>query len=109
MKEDYQKDLKKVTLLFLSNPVPFYEQDHKKQKQAGTSDQLLLRLQSRLRKFPSLVIHDTINYSSFICPFESGKCEEEGKQSQKFENIKNRKRFLDETKSIFIVFGGLLF
>ena len=25
-------------------------------------------------------IHDIINYSIFICPFESGKCEKEGKK-----------------------------
>ena len=46
-------------------------------------------------------IHDIINYSTSICPFESGKCGKEGKKSQKFEYHKNKKRFLDEIKNIF--------
>ena len=25
-------------------------------------------------------VHDIINYSTFICPFESGMCEKEGKK-----------------------------
>ena len=28
-------------------------------------------------------IHDIVNYSTSICPSESGKCEEEGKKIQK--------------------------
>ena len=42
-----------------------------------------------------------INYSTFICLFESGKHEQEGKKLQKFEYLKNEKSFLDEIKSIF--------
>ena len=34
--------------------------------------------------------------STSICPFESGKCEKEGKKSQK-----NEKRFLDKIKNNF--------
>ena len=30
-------------------------------------------------------IHDIINYSAFIRPFEFGKCEKEGKKLQQFE------------------------
>ena len=41
-----------------------------------------------------------MNYSTGICPFESGKCGTEGK-SQKFEYLKNEKSFLDEIKNIF--------
>ena len=41
MKEDYQKALKKLTLFFLSNPVPFIGQEYEKQKGPGSSDQLL--------------------------------------------------------------------
>ena len=33
------KSLKKLTLFFLSNPVPFNGEDYKKQKGPGTSDQ----------------------------------------------------------------------
>ena len=31
MKEDYQKDFKKLTLFFLLNPVPFNKQSYQKQ------------------------------------------------------------------------------
>ena len=46
-------------------------------------------------------IHDIVNYSTFICPFESGNCGKEGKKLQKIEYIENEKSFLDEIKSIF--------
>ena len=49
------------------------------------------------------------NYSTSICPFESGKCEKEGKKSQKFEYLENKKSFLDEIKKFFTVFKGLSF
>ena len=49
-------------------------------------------------------IHDIINYSTFICPFESGKCEKEGKKLQKFEYFENEKWLLDEIKNIFLSF-----
>ena len=39
-------------------------------------------------------IHD-INYSTSICPFESGKCGKEGKKLQKFEDLENEKTFFD--------------
>ena len=51
-------------------------------------------------------IHDIINYSTSICPFESGKCQKEGKKSQKFEYLMNEKSFLDEI-NIFHNFKGL--
>ena len=38
LKQDYQKALKRVTLLFLLNPVPFNRQNYQKQKGPGTSD-----------------------------------------------------------------------
>ena len=47
------------------------------------------------------LIHDIINYSTSICPFESGKCGKEGKKLQKFEYLENKKSFLDEIKNIF--------
>ena len=53
-------------------------------------------------------IYDIINYSTSICPFESGKCEKEGKKSQKFEYLENVKGFFDEI-TFFIVFEGLSF
>ena len=131
MKEDYQKALKKLTLFFLSNPVPFNGQSYQKQKGPGTSDQSLFRLQNKFRKIPLLVIyyltkfddgvdgikglsysriisanlckpvHIIINYSLCIFSFESGKFGKEGKNSQKIEYLGNKKSFLDEIKSIF--------
>ena len=57
MKEDYQKALKKLTIFFLSNPVPFNGQSYQKQKGPGTSDQSLFRLQNKFRKIPLLVMY----------------------------------------------------
>ena len=53
-------------------------------------------------------IYDIINYSTTICPFESGKCEKEGKKLQKFEYLENVQGFFDEI-TFFIVFEGLPF
>ena len=49
-------------------------------------------------------IHDIINHSIFICPFESGKCGKETKKLQKFECLKNKNSFLHEIESIFYNF-----
>ena len=57
MKKDDQKALKKLTLFFLSNPVPFNGQNYQKQKGPGTSDQSLFRLQTKFRKIPLLAMH----------------------------------------------------
>ena len=46
-------------------------------------------------------IYDIINYSTSICPLESGKCGKEGKKLQKSEYLGNKKSFLDEIKNIF--------
>ena len=54
-------------------------------------------------------IHDIINYSTSICPFESGKCGKEGGKLQKFEYLENTNSFSDEVKNVFIVLGGLSF
>ena len=131
MKEDYQKTFKKSILFFLSNPVLFNGHNYEKQEGPGTSNQLHIRLQNKFRKSHLLVmydlnkfdyviwsslflsysknssadlykpIHGIINYFTFICPSESGKCVKEGKKWQKFEYLKNEKSFLDEMKSIF--------
>ena len=99
MKRDYQKPLKKLTFFFLLNSLPSNGQSYQKQKEPRTSDQ-------------SLFHHDNygiINYSSSICPFESGKCEKEEEKFQKFEYLKNEKNFLGEIKTLFTVFEGLSF
>ena len=55
-------------------------------------------------------VDDIINYSTSICPFESGKCGKEGKKLQKFEYLENKKNFLNEKKkTYFLVFKGLSF
>ena len=51
-------------------------------------------------------IHDIINYSTFIYPFEFGKCRKEGGKIQKFEYLKNKNNFLDKIKGIFHSFEG---
>ena len=55
-KEHYQKALKKLFSLFLSNPVPFNGQSYLKQKRSEITDQSLFRLQNKFRKIPLLVI-----------------------------------------------------
>ena len=56
----YQKAFKKVTLFFLSNPVPVNGQNG-----PGTSDQLLFRLQNKFRKIP-LVMHYLAKFDDLI-------------------------------------------
>ena len=62
MKEDHQKALKKLTLFFLSKPVPFNGQNYQKQKGPGASDQSLFRLRNKFRKIPLLVMHYLIKF-----------------------------------------------
>ena len=49
-------------------------------------------------------IHDIINYSTSISPFESGKCGKEEEKLQRFEYLENGKSFLDEIKNNFYSF-----
>ena len=44
------KNLKKLTLFFISNPILFNVQDYEKQKMPGTSEHLLFRLQNKFKK-----------------------------------------------------------
>ena len=53
MKEDYQKALKKLTLFVLRTQSLLME----KQKESGTSDQLLFMLQNKFRKVPLLIMY----------------------------------------------------
>ena len=66
MKEDYQKPLKKVTLFFLSNQVPFNGQSYKKQKGLGTTDQSLFRLQNKFTEISLLVIYYEAKFDGVI-------------------------------------------
>ena len=63
---------------------------------------VVFELQQELHTFPNLckLIHD-INCYTYICSFESGKCQKEGKKLQKFEYLENNKSFFDEIRSIF--------
>ena len=129
MKKDYRKALKKLTLFFLSNPVPFNGQSHQKQKGSGTTAQSFFRSRNKFRKIPLFAIHyltkfddemessfwiiaritsanlcksiNDINYSTSTCPFGSGTCEKQGKKFQIYEYLENEKSFLDEIKNIF--------
>ena len=49
-----------------------------------------------------------INYSTFICLFESGKGGREREKLQKFECVENEKSLLGEIKSIFHSFWGAI-
>ena len=60
------KSFKKLTLLFLSNPVPFNGQNYQKQKEPGTSNQLLFRLQNKFRKIPLLVMYYLTKFHDVI-------------------------------------------
>ena len=122
--------IKKLTLFFLSNPVPFNGQSYKKQKRLETSDQFLFSWKNKFKKFFLLVIyyqtkfdgviqsgswvipkltpanlckpiHDIINYSTSICPFESGKCGKEGKKITKMWISWERKELFRWNKKHF--------
>ena len=60
-KEDYRKAykriIKKITLFFLLNPVPFNERNCQKRAGLGTSDQFFFSLQNKFRKFPLLIMY----------------------------------------------------
>ena len=60
------KSFKKLTLSFLSNPVPFNGQNYQKQKEPGTSNQLLFRLQNKFRKIPLLVMYYLTKFHDVI-------------------------------------------
>ena len=62
LKEDYQKALKKFTLFFLSNPVPFNGQSYQKQKGPATCHQSLFSTQNKFRKVPLFVLYYLIKF-----------------------------------------------
>ena len=53
-------------------------------------------------------MHDIINHSTSICPFESEKCGKNEEKLLKSEYRKNEKSFLDEIKNIFHSFRGAI-
>ena len=60
------KSLKKLTLFFLLNPVPFNGQNYRKQKVSGTSNQSLFRLRNKFRKIPLLVAYYLTKFDDVI-------------------------------------------
>ena len=54
-------------------------------------------------------MHGIINYSTSICPFESGKSGKEEEKLQKSEYLKNEKSFLDGIKNNFQFLKGYHF
>ena len=134
MKEDYRKPLKTLTLFFLSSPVSFNGQSYQKQKRPGTSDLSLFRQRNKFKKYYLLVIyyltkfdgviqssfwvipniapanlckpiHDILNYSTYICPFEFWKCGKEEKISRKRKELfrRNKKHFSQFLKGYHLV------
>ena len=60
------KTFKKLTLLFLLNPVPANGQSYQKQKEPGTSDQSLFRLKKKFTKISLLVIYYLTKFDGVI-------------------------------------------
>ena len=65
LKEDCQKVFKKLTLFYLSNPVPFNGQSYQK-RGPENSDRLFFRLQNKFRKIPLLVIYNLTKFEDVI-------------------------------------------
>ena len=65
MKEDYQKALRKVTLFFLSNPVPLNGQSYQKQKGSVTSDQSLFKKKVGLQVTKQVQKYSSMRFVSF--------------------------------------------
>ena len=66
LNDDYQKALKKLTLIFLLNTVHFNRQNYQKRKGPGTSDLSFFRLQNKLRQIVLLVIYYLTNFDEII-------------------------------------------
>ena len=60
------KTFKRVTLIFLLNPVLFNGQSYKKQKGPGTSDQSLISVQNKFTKMSLLVIYYLTKFDGVI-------------------------------------------
>ena len=60
------KSLKKVTLFFILNPVPFNGQNCKEQKDRAPSGQTFFRLQNKFRKIPLLVVYYLTKFDDVI-------------------------------------------
>ena len=131
MRGDYQKPLKKLTLIFLSNPDPLNGKVFKNKKglelvtsrSSGyeTSSQKLLSdlvwwcnwkwFLSYSKNYTCKFMQVNswhLNYSTSICPFESGNYGKKEEKLQKSEYLQNKKTFLEEIKNIFHSFWRLI-
>ena len=66
MKEGYQKAFKNLALFFLLKPVPLNRHNHQKQKEPGTSGQLLFMLRNKLRKIHLLAMYYLTKFDDVI-------------------------------------------
>ena len=66
MREDDQKPLQKLTLLFLLNPVPFNGQIFRRGGGGGTSDQSLVKLRNEFTKISLLVIYYLTKFDGVV-------------------------------------------
>ena len=123
--KDCQKVFKKPILVFLLKPVPFNRLDFEKQKGLELVNSCFFQATKQFQNnycisdilpdhvwrclqlfvIPKITfanwcnpVHNIINYSTFIFPFESRKCR---KKEKKFEYLDNKKSFLGQIKSIF--------
>ena len=57
---------KKLSLFFLSNPVPFNGQSYQKQKGSGTSHQSLFRKRNKFKKIPLFVLYHLTKFDDVM-------------------------------------------
>ena len=129
MKEHYLKPLKRSTLFFLPNPVPFNVQSYQNKRGLELVTSCFLGYESSLENFLYLLhiiwkvwwsnIKQLLSYfKNYICKFMHAnswhhklfhfhlsfciwKVWKGGEKIQKFEYLVNEKSFLDETKNTF--------
>ena len=126
--KDYQKPFKKLTFFSLSNPVPFNRQSYQNKRglELVTSRSSGYK-QVHKNSFISYILSDKfescfwviqkitpenlckrthdINYSSSVCPFESGKCGKEEEKTKIWISWE-RKELLRWNKNIFLFLKG---
>ena len=123
-------------IIFLSDPVSFNGQSYNKQRGLDLVTSLSSGYETSSKNFfiiyyqikfdgikssgfwvtiPKLTpanlfkpIHDVINYSTYICSLECGKCGKEEEKLQKSEYLENEKSFLDGIKNIFHSFWRVI-
>ena len=134
MKEDYQNALKKLTLFFLLNPVPFNGQNYENKRGLELLTSRSSGYQTSSKKsFISYVLSDQVWWcnikrflscsKNYICKFVQVNSwhksfhfhlsfwiwkKWKGEKLQKFEYLENKKSFFNEIKDIFYSFWGAI-